>query len=110
MDDLIKRKDAIDAVAFGITYAKVINQDTGEQKELFTEGNEELNRAIQRIREIPGAHVENVKQGKWFKKNNTRDSSFDGSAERISICSVCGYAREQYDFRYCPNCGAKMEG
>lgn len=37
MMDLIDRAAAIDAVAFGITYAKVINQGTGEKKELFTE-------------------------------------------------------------------------
>ena len=39
-DDLISRQAAIDAVEFGVTYAKAINKSTGEVKELFKEGNE----------------------------------------------------------------------
>jgi rubrerythrin len=49
------------------------------------------------VREQPT--VGTVKRGKWINQ-----SPFDWK------CSVCGYEVEQYiHFKYCPNCGAKME-
>ena len=44
--DTISRQDAIDAVEFGITYAKVLNKETGEVMELFKESNEELQKLL----------------------------------------------------------------
>lgn len=41
-DECISRKEAIEAVEFGITYAKAINLETGETKPLFERENEEL--------------------------------------------------------------------
>ena len=58
MDDLIKRQAAIEAVEFGITYAKAINKSTGEVKELFKEGNKALNEAVERLKELPSAQAE----------------------------------------------------
>lgn len=55
MDDTISRAAAIDAVKFGITYAKAINKSTGEVKELFKEGNKALNEAVERIKDLPSA-------------------------------------------------------
>ena len=51
--DCISRQAAIDAIAFGITYAKVIDIETGEKRELFREGNEELRKAIERVNRLP---------------------------------------------------------
>ena len=59
--DTISRQAAIDAVEFGITYAKAINKSTGEVKELFKEGNKALNEAVERLKELPPAQPE-VKQ------------------------------------------------
>lgn len=53
--DSISRKDAIDAVEFGITYAKAIDVNTGESKELFKEGNDALKKAVERLKELPSA-------------------------------------------------------
>ena len=53
--DLIERRAAIDAVEFGITYAKAINKSTGEVKQLFKEGNKALNEAVERLKELPSA-------------------------------------------------------
>ena len=63
MNDLIDRKDAIDAVAFGITYTKVFDKETGKVKvkELFAEGNYELKNAIDRIKELPSAEPEVIR-------------------------------------------------
>ena len=56
--DLISRADAIDAVEFGITYAKAIDVNAGESKELFKEGNEALKKAVERLKELPPAEPE----------------------------------------------------
>lgn len=48
-DECISRKEAIEAVEFGITYAKAINLETGETKPLFERENEELRKAAKRI-------------------------------------------------------------
>ena len=42
MNDLISRQAAIDAVEFGITYAKAVNKETGEITELFKNSNKEF--------------------------------------------------------------------
>lgn len=54
MDDLIKREDAIEAIEFGITYAKMIDSD-GWTKPLFENENRELKKAIERIKDIPSS-------------------------------------------------------
>ena len=61
MSDLISRQDAINAVKFGITYAKAINKSTGEVKELFKEGNKALNEAAERLKELPSAQPEIIR-------------------------------------------------
>ena len=42
------------------------------------------------------------KTGKWIKKS-TNGETFD-------CCSACGYVEWDAPTKYCPNCGAKMEG
>jgi len=61
MSDLISRQAAIDAVQFGITYAKAINKDTGEVKEMFENENKELKKAIERIEQLPSAQPEIIR-------------------------------------------------
>ena len=52
MKDTIDRQEAIDAVAFGITYAKAFDLKTGETKNLFEKENEALAKAVERIKEL----------------------------------------------------------
>jgi hypothetical protein len=52
-EDAISRQAAIEAVKFGITYASAINTETGEVKPMFVESNNELQKAINRICELP---------------------------------------------------------
>ena len=61
MDDTISRRMAIDAVEFGITYAKAIDVNTGESKELFKEGNDALKKAVERLKELPSAEPELIR-------------------------------------------------
>lgn len=58
------------------------------------------------IDSIPTADVAPVVHGEW------RENGLNGFAYAL-ICSKCGYI-DGYPFndnsRYCPNCGAKMDG
>ena len=56
--DCISRQAAINAVEFGITYAKAIDVNTGESKELFKEGNDALKKASERVKDLPSAQAE----------------------------------------------------
>ena len=110
--DLISRKDAIDAVEFGITYAKAIDVNTGESKELFKEGNDALKKAVERLKELPSAQP-GRKTAEWiYGENGGQDGWY---------CSKCGlfipWDYEYYgldnidfiaDFHTCPKCDRKM--
>lgn len=61
------------------------------------------------IYDSPAADVEEVKHGKWVKPHWRNSVS-------CANCSICGAEAYHYDFhgvqktyRYCPNCGAKMD-
>jgi hypothetical protein len=88
-DDTISRKAAIEAVEFGITYAKAINKETGEVIALFEESNAELKEAVNRIKQLPPAQPEQLEQCPIYG-------------------GMCAYPSNQcYD---CPrHAGAKME-
>lgn len=74
--DLIRRQDAIDAVNFGITIAKAINKETGDVIELFGKENEELRKAIKRIKDLPTAQPEIIRCGqcKYAEAADSEDS------------------------------------
>lgn len=52
------------------------------------------------------------KTGHWIRKENEffAPSRFYPTKEIVSTCSICNahYLGDQKDFKYCPNCGAKM--
>lgn len=53
------------------------------------------------IAEIPASDVSPVVHGGWI------DNGIPGSM--LSGCSECGFTCGAYSFKYCPNCGAKMD-
>ena len=67
-EDVISRRDAIDAVEFGTTYAKVLNKETGEVMELFKKSNEELQKAVDRIEALPSAQPEQSNASEFWRK------------------------------------------
>lgn len=61
------------------------------------------------INYLPTADVAEVKHGKWVEPHWRNSVS-------CANCSICGAEAYHYDFhgvqktyRYCPNCGAKMD-
>lgn len=51
-------------------------------------------------------------QGEWIHEER---ETIWGTMTEVRVCSVCGAfayhnAKFQYDFPYCPNCGAEMKG
>ena len=95
-DDAVSRQAAIDAVRFGITHAIRINRYTGEKDDLFQASNDELEKAIERIEELPSVSVAE-KTGHWIEDEN----------EMIVWCSICGEEHEECS-KFCPNCGHRM--
>lgn len=82
MSDLISRQAAIDAV--------------GDVHPLDYNGQAILHR----IQQLPSAE----KHGKW----ETEVRTIRGHKIPFFACSVCGKNADG-EYRYCPNCGAKME-
>ena len=67
------------------------------------------NKVIDRIKSAPTADVVEVKHGEWFL--------LDECANEGVYCSVCRkkvyrteYANQKIKSKFCPNCGAKMDG
>lgn len=102
--DTIYREAAVEAVKFGCTYAKLINKETGEVRELFSRENEELLRAASRIIALPPAEP---RRGYWMQT----------PYQRARICSCCRhdepykFAEDDVDiYNFCPHCGSDMRG
>ena len=65
------------------------------------------------IKDIPAADVAEVRHGRWVE---TRIIRYDGSkpyTQFVHSCSLCKYLNKRkkgWNTKYCPNCGAKMDG
>ena len=71
-----------------------------------------LRRVMNHIGKIPAADVVPVVHGRW---DGTANGYWDGElVYDIWNCSECGFdadgADEKPDWKYCPNCGARMDG
>ena len=86
-----------------------------ERRERFMVGDKTISvDALKRfILNRPAADVAPVVHGQW-KEMHYEGGILDGT--NFDRCSVCGYERVFDDpafktvFKYCPNCGAKMDG
>jgi hypothetical protein len=62
---------------------------------------------IRRINRIPAADVVEVRHGRWH------DVYLSGASSFVGTCSVCGKTNDIPPVplaKYCPSCGAKMDG
>ena len=95
MDEYIKRESAIEAI--------MSDPPDAHYQSWYAE----------KIKAIPAADVVPVRHGLW-EEMHYEGGILDGT--NFDRCSICGYERVFDDpalktvFKYCPNCGAKMDG
>lgn len=54
---------------------------------------------------LPAEYVAPVRHGRWLqKKHKIFGNEYD------YVCSECGCDYALAEYKYCPNCGAKMDG
>lgn len=107
MNDFIRREDVIEAL-------KLLTDEDDPYDEGYNLG---LNTAILEVKKrIPSAEP---KVGRWVYEECQRliDETDEGqvfATEKKWHCSQCGFSKGFGLYRpnekYCPNCGAKMEG
>ena len=63
------------------------------------------------IDEAPSVDAEPVRHGRWETKEYTTEDSFDDwiVIHHEEVCSECGKGQGERS-KFCPNCGAKMNG
>ena len=83
-----------------------------EKSTKYPEGNFNCDDVINSINNAPAADVVEVKHGEW-KEGHYEGGLLDGVI--FDKCNICGYERLIEDvkykttYKYCPNCGAKMD-
>ena len=87
-NDYIRREDAVSAVEFEITLASAINIETGEWTELFQRENDELRKAVERIKGIEPADVAPVVRCKDCKHFYFADNRIP--QEQRYVCEISG--------------------
>lgn len=78
-----------------------------ESKKIHGEYSVSINNFISSLKSVPTVDAEPVRHGHWIKP-----TVIDGRAFNIPHCSVCNEVPCGVDehTKYCPNCGAKMDG
>ena len=104
MDDLIYRKQAIEALEREKTYC-TIYKNGYTQTDYFKQYNMGLTDGIKALNKLQPAQPER-KMGRWVDDGQYAE----GHSEHAYHCSEC---EKQYigfivEFNYCPNCGARM--
>lgn len=85
----------------GLMYTEAFERDTGLQR--WDSGLWIRFKLFENcIDAIPAADVVEVRHGQWLP-SDIPDSILDK-------CSECGFDMGAFTFRYCPSCGAKMDG
>lgn len=91
MADYIDRQEVIETVAF------------------YREDPDGIDHALQSIKSIPAADVQPVKHGEWTAEGNDEYGNY------WDECTACRNAvffppSVKNDYKYCPHCGAVMDG
>lgn len=102
MDDLIRRSDAVDMFQ-RLSYDDW-NQGAGTTwANAFSECEELINM-------LPAVDAVEVRHGRWVQKE---DEDWAGGGKTMCSRCKCGYSWKMYfepeSFKFCPNCGAKMD-
>jgi hypothetical protein len=98
MSDLIKREDAIKAVAQDLMYESCVQSEYASD-----ELSDWIEVAKVMLEEVPSA---DRPQGEWiFRREFVEDTPFTGYR-----CSNCNYWQGMGAWNFCPNCGCRMKG
>lgn len=94
----------------GLTMARAIDADAFMKEIRKWLGNETDFRSLQEIiAGMPTIEAEPVKHGKWTQTYASWSQNYDTSKNIRYRCSECnGIA--VWDTKYCPHCGARMDG
>lgn len=68
---------------------------------------------IEYVDDIPTADVREVKHGKWEEVRVIRMNGQKPYTNIQHTCSLCKYLNKKgkgWNHKYCPNCGARMDG
>ena len=66
-------------------------------RDYYSQGLKEEAVPVRAIKNIPSADVAEVRHGEWKWRNGGE-------------CSECGFHNSNFDYNFCPNCGADMRG
>ena len=100
MDEYIRREDAIKCIEGQCVDGKMWGNDESEGTLI------EAYSAIDDLMEIPPADVAPVRHGCWERVIPSKSAAKWSTRVSCSNCHSAGYAHH----KYCPNCGAKMDG
>jgi len=97
--EYIEREAALESLCTGCEYVPIDEKENCPYR--FTGCQEYAN-----IFAIPAADVGTVRHGRWIK--------YAPYNSDMMTCSKCEkywiLDGDQYDYHYCPNCGARMDG
>lgn len=99
MAEYIEREDVIDQFENG----------EADVMEMYPDGSVDFGFSVSNIRDminaIPAADVASVVHGRWDRVIPSKSAAKWSSKVSCSVCHNAGYNH----FKYCPNCGAKMD-
>lgn len=90
-----------------INVCKEIIQDKWNEKACPVSWSHAYADFIDDIENQPAADVEPVRHGEWQYQPPT--ATLNG-AWKCTTCKCCFWEHTANEFKYCPNCGAKMDG
>lgn len=110
-DEYISREAALELLTAPITMSMCLSVSECYNKR----EQREIDLAL--IKSLPAADVAPVRRGRWINADTGKPVRLDkdGCPVKSCHCSECGdwlTASDEYPARgrYCPNCGAKMDG
>ena len=119
MSDYIKREDAKDAVINIVGWEKIAKYVDEMSKHLSTKDIDYYDALIDAedaIDDLPSADVAPVRHGHWDVREPMPMHDIKGNLSwgNWYVCTGCGFATTAIEghitqYKYCPNCGAKMD-
>ena len=104
MADLISREEAINTIK-SMLYQTALNSVEGDEKAALLYADIADNRVETWLKLVDSVDAVSVVHGRWIDENP------DNSLDPRMRCSICtGVESPLLKWRYCPNCGAKMDG